>query len=159
MASSRMARVARIVAVALALLAAGLVIAIALLFPWGPISGLTVENARRTTAPPRIVVIFSTPTPVEAILKRKRAGFIRAKLSDCRSGDTLASEVAAQRAGYLRDDGRVQRRPRPSSPASYVAIFDDVADRRGQLCFSLDGGSMWAGKLWSDQIPLALTPG
>ncbi|RZL28127.1 MAG: hypothetical protein EOP64_05455 [Sphingomonas sp.] len=139
MASSRMARVGRIVAVTLALLAVGLVIAIALLFPWGPISGLTVENVRRTTAPPRIVVIFSTPTPIEAILKRKRAGFIRAALSDCHSGDTLTSEVAAQRAGYLRDDGRVRRRPGPSSPASYVAIFDDVTDRQGQLCFSLDG--------------------
>ena len=159
MASSRMARVARIVAVTLALLAGALVIAIAWLFPWGPITGLSVQNARRTTAPPRIMVIFSTPTPIEAILKRRRAGFIRAALSDCRSGDTLASEVAAQRAGYLQDDGRVQRRPGPSSPASYVAVFDDVADRSGPLCFSLDGGSMWAGKLWSAQIPLTLTPG
>jgi hypothetical protein len=159
MAYSRMPRVGRIVAVTLALLAAGLVVAIALLFPWGPISGLTVENARRTTAPPRIVVIFSSPTSIEAILKRKRAGFIRAELSDCRSGDTLASEVVAQRAGYLRDDGRVKRRPGSSSSASYVAIFDEIASRQGQLCFSLDGGSMWAGKLWSDQIPLTLTSG
>ena len=109
MASVSQRRWLGVLAVTLAFLAAALVFALWVLFPWGPIDGFAVESAQRTTTPPRIHVIFSTPTPLEAVLKRKDAGFINATLSDCRSDDRRESEVAAQRAGYFPDEGRVRR--------------------------------------------------
>lgn len=168
------------------LLAAGAVLllvpalALWLLFPWGSIDGLRVEQARIVGGEDgrradmngngeALEVTFSVPADLETLRARKDAGFINALVSSCSGKDFRVRENIVQRAEYFRP-GRVSRLTAAGTgPARYRVTIDSVlAARRGaghaivslrklppgDLCFSLEGGSMWAGKLWSDRVRL-----
>ncbi|PTQ60057.1 hypothetical protein C8J45_1138 [Sphingomonas sp. PP-CE-3G-477] len=154
----------------LLLIASATIIALWLLFPWGPIHDVKVEQSRYLkrkvgpsnpgAAPHQIVVVFSVPKPLEAVRNDKGAGFINATLSGCDDTDRIAREVVTQGAGYFPDEGRVRALPATPGEAPrryrYRAVFDDPREAMpaGQhrssdtprqvenLCFALDGGSM-----------------
>lgn len=150
-----------------------------------PIKGLAVERAALVATPPssgradpadtphQIVVTFSTPNDLARLREAKGAEFIKASLSACERDDVNQTVAVTQSAGLFRE-GRVEALPPTSTGDAgrhrYRATFDDwlpvpqgsttrivrAADIGGGLCFSLIGGSMWLGRLWSDRIALTL---
>ncbi len=124
--------------------------------------------------PRRIAVTFLTPPDLAVLRADIDAGFITAKLFACDESGTSTREVITPAVGYLSDNGRVRALPAAARDGNrryrYLAMFDDRLTRQvdhqfqivpaseaaGGLCFALDGSSMWAGKLWSNKVPLAL---
>jgi len=152
--------------------------------PFRYVRDLRVESARvlgpgdgpvtAGATPRRIAVTFTAPYDLERARADEDLGLIAAQLSAC-DGDGAAREVVTQRADYLADRGRVTALG-PAGPGDprrrYRAVFDDRLTNRvdgrsrdrpatgtpGGLCFSLTGGSVFAGALWSNTVPLAPSP-
>lgn len=152
-----------------------------LLLPWRRVNDLAVEGVAIVAAgrpdggrkpaglatPIRIAVTFSTPEDLAAVRARLGVGFIAASLFSCDDPASVTREVVTQRAEYLGDHGRVRRLPARDGRARYIATFDDrltrLTDHRfrtvaalggGDLCFALDGGGMWWGKMSSPVVRL-----
>jgi hypothetical protein len=162
-------------------------LAIWLAFPWRYLGGVVVEQARimapgeadgsrkpaNLATQRRIAVTFSTADDLSAVRADTGAGFIRATLRACADEEASNSEVVTQRAGYLSDYGRVRALGTAAGRHRYRAVFDDRLTRSvdhsfkdapaigtpGGLCFSLDGGGMWLGKIWSDRTALRIAAG
>ena len=159
-----------------------LALLIGLAFPWGAIGGLRVESAEQIAGPsparsadpadtPRkIAVTFSLPADVDQIREDRGADFIRAVLSACEKAEVNQTiEIARDTTGFR--DPRVQElSPAGAGRQRYRVLFDDrlaiergsttefvsALDTGGGLCFSLRGGAMWMGRLWSKSIRLRL---
>lgn len=151
-----------------------------LLLPWRHVDGLTVEAARIMPAgeadgsrrpadiatPRRIAITFSADEDLDAARRRFSAAFMTAKLFACASPERSAREVIVQSGGILTDDGRVVALPAREGRTRYRAIFDDslgqLVDHRFvftraigvPLCFTLEGGGMFMGRVTAATIPL-----
>lgn len=175
----------RIVGLTLLGIVVALALLIALAFPWGPIGGLQVERAELIATSPservidpagtprQIAVTFTTPRDLRQVREAKTAEFINAALSACEKAD-VAQEVAVTQSAEMFRAGRVKALPSIGAGDArryrYRATFDDwlpipqghgtefvkAADVGGGLCFSLRGGAMFMGRLWSDRVPLTL---
>lgn len=180
-------RAVRIAACVVLGLVAVVGLAIWLAFPWGSIDGLRVERAEVVAAPrpngqlapgdtPQLIAVtFSTPVDLERLRDDKGAEFVTAELSACEDAD-IAQHVAVAQVGGIFREGRVRSLPPGGSDGDrryrYRAVFDDwlpvprgstsafvsAVTIGGGPCFSLGGGAMWMGKLWSDRIPLTIDP-
>ncbi|PXA97920.1 hypothetical protein DMC47_11025 [Nostoc sp. 3335mG] len=163
----------RIVTATLLGLAALTVAAWWLILPRHHIQGVKVQGVEAVVSARQIVVTFSTPEDLATLRARLRAGFIVATLFACDDRDAATREVVSQGDGYFSDAQRVRKLQDASSlatGASYKATFDDrlaktidsrlqmipVASAKGGLCFALDGGNMFGGKIWSDPIRINL---
>jgi hypothetical protein len=119
------------------------------------------------TTPIRLAVTFSASDDLDRIRRRAGLGYIAVRLADCRDADLATTEVAAQRASYLADYGRVRRLPAAlGGKARYLAVFDEQLrqtvnheTRRipaqaapGGLCVALYGASMWFGHGRSNSV-------
>lgn len=162
-----------------------LVLFIGLAFPWGPIDGLRVERADLVAGPPperrkdpsdtprKVAVTFSVPHDLEKIREGKGANFIRASLAACIKADVDQTIDIAHDGDSYRDprlqllppvgEGKARRyRYRVTFDdwlaiqQGHIAEFVSAIDVGGGPCFSLTGGSMFMGRLWSDRIPLHL---
>lgn len=183
--NARRWRALRIVAYVFLGLIAVIGLVIWLAFPWGSIDGLRVERAEIVAAPKpggrlapgdtprRIAVTFSTPVDLERLRDDKGAEFVTAELSACEDAG-IAQRVAVAQVGSIFREGRVQAFPPSGSGTDrrhrYRAVFDDwlpvprgsisefvsAAAIGGGPCFSLGGGAMWMGRLWSDRLRLNL---
>lgn len=144
-----------------------------LLLPWRRIEGLRVEAAQvvpndRGGGPAhRLVIRFSTDDDLRDVLTRYGAGFITARMFPCGDDTRGARVVVVQRGGHLVDEGRVRTLPAAGGRARYRAVFDDrlsgEVDHRiistaaldVPLCFTLEGGGMFMGRVGADTVALA----
>ncbi|WP_419809862.1 hypothetical protein [Sphingomonas sp.] len=158
-----------------------------LAFPWYRINDLRVENAQivASTLPDRggqvdgraIAVTYSTERDLADLRADIDIGYIAANMFTCDATAGDNREVVVQRAEYLSDRRRVRALGVTSSGPErrhrYLVVFDDELTHqkdgrlevvpatryRDNLCFALDGASMWAGKLWSNHVKLKLLQG
>ncbi|MEN3746651.1 hypothetical protein TPR58_05690 [Sphingomonas sp. HF-S3] len=140
-----------------------------LILPRHHIQGVKVQGVEAVASGRQIVVTFSTPEDLANLRTRLKAGFIVATLFACDDRDAATREVVSQGDGYFTDAQRVRKAQDArgsAAGASYIATFDDrlaktidsrlqmipAASAKGGLCFALDGGNMFGGKIWSDPI-------
>lgn len=164
--SRRTTRIITLTLLGLAILA---VAAWWLIFPRHHIQGVKIQGVEAVAQARQIVVTFSTPEDLANLRTRLKAGFIVATLFACNDRDAATREVVSQGDGYFTDTQRVQKLQDSrgsATGASYKATFDDrlaktidsrlqmipAASAKGGLCFALDGGNMFGGKIWSDPI-------
>ena len=116
------------------------------------------EDAMLAT-PRRIEVRFTTVRDLEPVRARRGMHFITAVLSACEERTWNYEEVITQRTEYLGDYGRVRRlgTEGDSGRTRYRAVFDNrlthlvdgvsrfepAIGRRGGLCLSLRGATMF----------------
>lgn len=144
-----------------------------LILPRHHIQGVKIQGVEAVASARQIVVTFSTPEDLASLRTRLKAGFIVATLFACGDRDAATREVVSQGDGYFADAQRVRKIQDSSglaTGASYEATFDDrlaktidsplqmipAASAKGGLCFALDGGNLFGGKVWSDPIRLKL---
>jgi hypothetical protein len=167
---SRPLRIALLSVVALLAAAA---LAFWLLFPRHRIAPVTIAGVTQTSQ--RIDVTFFAPEDLDRLRKRLRVGFITATLFACDDRETATREVVTQGDGYFIDRGRVEKRqPIDNQGHKYGATFDATLARTddngrirlippaaapGGLCFALEGGSQFTGRIWSDPIRLPARSG
>lgn len=166
-------RAIRIITVPLLGLAILAVAAWWLILPRHHIQGVKVQAVEAVVSARQIVVTFSTPEDLATLRTRLRAGFIVATLFACDDRDAATREVVSQGDGYFSDAQRVRKVEDASglsTTASYKATFDDrlaktidsrsqiipAASAKGGLCFALEGGNMFGGKVWSDPVQVTL---
>lgn len=158
-----------------------------LAFPWHRVGDVRVENASlespglldragRTTSH-SLVVQFTTHDNLTKLRSKIDIGYISAKLFACKDPAKSNEEVVTQRAEYRSDrkrvkqldqivfEGEERQRYRVTFDNELTNFIDHQARFQpaigvpGGLCFALDGGSMWAGKLWSNKVPVTFTNG
>jgi hypothetical protein len=146
-----------------------------LLLPWRRIDGLHVRTAEIVSASSadiaaqRVVIEFSTDADLRNVLTRYGAGFVTARLFACDDTDRGTRIVVVQRGGYLVDEGRVRALPAVGGQPRYRAVFGNrfqaTVDHRivstpalvptVPLCFTLEGGGMFMGRIRAETVPLA----
>lgn len=175
MADGRSVRFRRLVWIAMLALIAALSFLGWLLLPWRRIEGFQVQAAQVVAAGAgdaaarRIAIEFSTDVDLRDVLDRYGAGFVTARLFPCGVAGRGTSVVVVQRGGYLVDEGRVRSLTPDGGRARYRAVFDDrfqaTIDHRivstpalmpaVPLCFTLEGGGMFMGRIRAETVPLA----